>query len=231
MVAAAVIGGAVIGGVASNAAAKKGAQSQQDATNASLAEQGRQFDLTRADYAPYREAGTRALGQLQTDINQQPTSAEVMAQPGYQFGLQQGQTAIDRKIAAMGGRVSGAAIKQAGRYGTDYATTGYNAEYQRRQDRLNRLQALAGIGQTATNGSAAAGANSTNAISGLISSQGDSTAASQIARGNIWANTGNQIAALYGRNYQRTPSVGLGSDPNGYNGTMNNFSAYVAGGN
>lgn len=215
MVAAAVIGGAVIGGVASNAAAKKGANAQKDATEAGLGEQARQYDLTREDYKPYREAGAAALKTLQTDINRMPTAAEVMSQPGYQFGLQQGQTALDRKIAAMGGRVSGAALKAAARYGTDYATTGYNAEYQRRQDRLNRLQALAGIGQTATTGSAQAGQASTNAMTNLITNQGDATAASTVARGNIWANTGNQIASLYARQpttysnpYTATPTYG-----------------------
>lgn len=199
MVAAAVVGGAVIGGVASNSAAKKGAKAQQNATNASLGEQARQYDLTREDFKPYRDAGASALKTLQTEINRMPTAAEVMSQPGYQFGLGQGQTALDRKIAAMGGRVSGASLKAATRFGTDYATTGYNAEYQRRQDRLNRLQALAGIGQTATGSSAQAGQASTNAMTNLISSQGDATAASQVARGNIWANTGNQIASLYAR--------------------------------
>lgn len=194
-VATAIVGGAVIGGVLQSNAANNATDAQSEASANSIAEQRRQFDLTRSDYAPYREAGTKALGQLQTDINAPVTSADVMSDPGYQFGLKQGQLGIDRKAAAAGGRVSGAALKSAAEYATNYATTGYNAAYQRRQDRLNRLAALANIGQTATSGSAAAGANSTNAISSLISSQGDATGASRMAQGNIWGNTVNQIGA------------------------------------
>lgn len=138
-------------------------------------------------------------------IDRATTPEEVMRDPGYQFGLQQGQQALDRKIAAMGGRVSGAALKAAARYGTDYASTGYNAAYQRGQDRLNRLAALAGLGQTATQASAQSGANATNAISNLMTSQGDANAARAISQGNIWGNTANQLAGYY-MNQQRQPS-------------------------
>ncbi len=142
-----------------------------------------------------------------------------MQDPGYQFGLTQGQTALDRKIAAMGGRVSGAALKAASRYGTDYATTGYNAAYQRRQDRLNRLAALAGIGQSATGSSAQAGMNMANNVSGMLTAQGDASAASRLAQGNIWGGAANKIAALYGRNAQKTKQpvndwAGWGGDSN-----------------
>lgn len=203
-----MIGGA-LGGLLDSSQQADSVQSasnaQQAATNAAIAEQRRQYDLTRGDYAPYREAGTKALGQLQGEMGTMPTSQDVMNSPGYQFGLQQGQQAIDRKTAAAGGRVSGAALKSAAEYGTNYATTGYNAEYQRRQDRLNRLASLAGIGQSATGSSAAAGANMANNVSGSLSSQGDATGAARIAQGNIWANNGNQLAATaqnWARGYQ-----------------------------
>lgn len=193
--AGAIVGSAVLGSMSASDAA----DSQAASTQAGISEQGRQFDLTRADYAPYREAGTAALGQLQSDINAPVTAQDVMSDPGYQFGLTQGQQALDRKAAAAGGRVSGAALKAASQYATDYASTGYNAAYQRRQDRLNRLASIAGIGQTATSGSAAAGSNYSNAVTGLLTSQGDASAAGSLAQGNIWANTGNQLAALLKR--------------------------------
>lgn len=192
--------------------AQSAARAQSGATQAAIDEQRRQFDLTRGDYAPYREAGVNALGQLQTDMNAPVTAADVMQDPGYQFGLNQGQTALDRKIASMGGRVSGASLKAADRYATDYASTGYGAAYQRRQDRLNRLASLAGLGQTSTAGSAAAGTNSANAISGLISSQGDANAAARLATGNIWGNAINQQIGYGQRNRMTTQPVG-GSSP------------------
>ena len=134
----------------------------------------------------------------------QPMPQEVIdptKDPGYQFGLQQGQTALDRRIAAMGGRVSGAALKASTRYNQDYATTGYAAAYNRqnsaRSERLNRLQALAGIGQTAAATSGQAGSNTSNAITNMLTSQGDATGASKIAQSNIWGNAFNQVAAAY----------------------------------
>ena len=206
-VAGAVVGTALIGSQASKSAAKTTAA----ATDAAVAEQRRQADRTYDDQAPYRAAGIDALGQFQKGVNTPTTPADVMSDPGYQFGLDQGQQAIDRKIAAGGGRVSGAAIKAASRFGTNYAATGYTAADQRRNDRLNRLAALAGIGQISTQASAASGTYAANQISSLTSAQGNATGASQIAQGNIWANTGNQIAALYGRG--TTPAVSMPTSP------------------
>ena len=194
--------------------ARRASASQQTATDSAIAEQRRQFDLARDDQTPYRAAGTQALGQLQTGLDSNPTAAEVMSGPGYQFGLQQGQQALDRQAAAAGGRVSGAALKGAAQYATDYATTGYNAEYQRRQDRLNRLASLAGIGQTATQASAASGANTGNQISSLLTGQGNATGAAQIAQGNIWGNGINQIGAIASK-WARQPAGGLNTITNG----------------
>lgn len=192
----AVAGATLVGGAMSSSAASSAADSQSQASDQAIGEQRRQYDQTRTDYAPYRATGQRALGQLETDINGNVSAADVMSDPGYKFGLQQGQLGLDRKAAAAGGRVSGAALKSASEYATNYATTGYNAAYQRRQDRLNRLAALAGIGQSATGSSAAAGANASGAITGLISGQGNATGAGQLAQGNIWQNTTNQLGAI-----------------------------------
>lgn len=233
-VAGAAVVGAVGGSLISSDAARSATNTQADSTAAGIAEQRRQFDLQRSDSAPYRTTGVNALNQLAGDINTPVTASDVMSDPGYQFGLDQGMQALDRKIAAMGGRVSGAALKEASRYGTGYASTGYNAAYQRKQDRLNRLAALAGIGQTSTAGSAAAGAQSANAISGMLTSQGDASAAGRLATANTWANTGNQIAALYGRsaNAPAMSNAGggaAGTVPGGYDmggQSFNNPSAW-----
>ncbi len=205
----------LVSALVSSDASRSAANKSNDATKLGVDEQARQYDRTRADFAPYRETGQRALGQLETDINTPVTSADVMADPGYQFGQDQGQKALDRKIAAMGGRVSGAALQATSRYNQGYATQQYGAAYQRRQDRLNRLAALAGIGQTSTASSAAAGTNAANNISTLYGQQGDVNAASRLSQGNIWANTGNQLAALYGRyKTQPDPWVGNQTPPN-----------------
>ena len=197
-----IVAGATIGLIGSSmqsGAASDAAGQQAASTDAATAEQRRQADRTYADYAPYRAAGTAALGTLQSEMDRGISSSDVTNGAGYQFGLQQGQQGLDRKAAAGGGRVSGAALKSAAEYATNYATTGYNAEYQRRQDRLNRLASLAGIGQSATGSSAAAGAGAANAISSLTSAQGNASGAATLAQGNIWGNSFNQLGAAAGK--------------------------------
>lgn len=191
--------GDIVGGFFQDRAAKRADNTMREATAAEIAENRRQYDQTREDYTPWRTTGANALQQLAGDINKPVTPEEVMQDPGYQFGLDQGQRAISQRVAAGGGRVSGAAIKAAGRFGTDYATSGYGAAYQRKQDRLNRLAALAGVGQTATGQTAQAGQFATANIGNALGRQGEATAASQLYRGNVWANTGNKLAAtLFG---------------------------------
>ena len=65
-----MVGAALIGGAASMSAAGTQADAateaaglQRDATLASIAEQRRQFEQTREDFAPYRELGATALGE------------------------------------------------------------------------------------------------------------------------------------------------------------------------
>lgn len=213
--------GALTAGAAvySSSQASKAAGKQAAATGQALGEQQREFDINQANEQPYIEAGKTALGQYQSDISKPTTAADVMANdPGYQFGMDQGQTALDRKIAAMGGRVSGAALKATTQYNQNYATGAYNAAYQRSQDRLNRLAALAGLGQTATGASAAAGQAGTNAMTSLITNQGDASAAHTLAQANIWGNAGNQLAALAQRYYTPTPAG------------LNNGNSYWSGG-
>lgn len=190
--------GDIIGGVIQDRSAKRADNTMREATAAEIAENRRQYDTTRADFAPYREKGINALTQLSGDIDRPVTAAEVMQDPGYQFGMDQGQRAIGQRIAAGGGRVSGQALKASARFGTDYATAGYGAAYQRKQDRLNRLAAIAGVGQTATGQTAQAGQFATGNIGQALNSQGAATAASQMYRGNIWANTANKLISAGG---------------------------------
>lgn len=206
---AATVGGALIN---SNAAGKA-ADKQAQGTAASLEENRRQYDQTRADYAPYREAGAKALGTFASENDTPLDRSQVQLDPGYQFGMDQGQQAINRQTSAAGGRISGAALKAAAQYGTDYATSGYSTAYNRanqaRSDRLNRLAALAQIGQTSTNSVSALGADTTASNNALTRAAANNAGAATLAQGNIWGNAGNQLAALYGRNSGGNSSQGI----------------------
>jgi hypothetical protein len=58
--AAASIGGSLL----SSSASKKAAETQAQSADAASAEARRQYDITRQDYAPWRQSGTGALGKL-----------------------------------------------------------------------------------------------------------------------------------------------------------------------
>jgi len=63
-VATAIVGGAVVGGYFSNKAASTAASGARDAANSANAISDSQFQQTRTDMAPWRNAGGSAIGQL-----------------------------------------------------------------------------------------------------------------------------------------------------------------------
>lgn len=210
MVAVAIGGAAVVGGVSSYAsgkaaakAQKKGAEAQAQQAADQIAEERRQFDLTREDYAPYRETGTKALGSLASMYGVNPNgstidmSAAVRATPGYQFRLNEGTKAIERSAAARGLLGSGATLKAIARYGQDYASSEY-------ENYANRLATLAGVGQTATAGTAAAGEAAVSGMGAARAAAGQAAVNSGNARASSYANTGsaingtvNNLASMY----------------------------------
>ena len=73
---AAVVGAAAIGAGANIISGNKAAKAEQQSSAASIAEERRQYDQTRADYAPYREVGYGALGKLATMYGVAPVGAD-----------------------------------------------------------------------------------------------------------------------------------------------------------
>ena len=68
----AMIGGTVLSGVIGGVSASKAANAQQEAAEATVKEQRRQFDLMRSDTAPYRSAGYNALAAMQYEMGLGP---------------------------------------------------------------------------------------------------------------------------------------------------------------
>ena len=183
--------------------ARKAGDQQAEGTQRGIDENGRQYDQTRADHMPFLDAGKVALGQFAKENDTPLDVSNLQMDPGYEFARQQGQQGIDRQAAAAGGRISGASLKAAAQYSNNTATAGYSAAYgranQARTDRLNRLAALADVGQTATDNIGALGSQTASRNSALLVNQGDNAGSATMAQGNIWGNAANQIAALYGR--------------------------------
>lgn len=144
-----------------------------------------------------------------------------MAEPGYQFGLQEGLGNVQNTAAARGGLYSGNALKALTRYGNDYATTKFGEAANRAEtnfgNRWGRLASLAGIGQTATNQTQQAGQNYATNVGNIGMSSANAQGAAGIAQGNIWGNALNQAGSALGRmNWGGTsPSYGQSIDTSG----------------
>lgn len=151
MIAAAVVGSSLIGADA----ASSGANVQAGAADRAAELQREQFERQVELQAPFREAGVRALPELEAASRYTNFGmAQFQQDPGYGFRLSEGQKALERQAAARGGLISGAALKGAQRFGQEMGSQEYTNAFNRyqteRQARLNPLQSLAGMAQTST---------------------------------------------------------------------------------
>lgn len=189
--AAAAIGAAVIGGGASIIGGAKAAKATKQAANTQIGEQRRQYDLTRADYAPWREAGSAAItkmagvyglnGTVPASGGTTGTGAYggFFESPDYQYRKDETEKAANRGLSSRGLLGSGGAVIAKSRLAGNLASGEYG-------DWWNRLAGIAGVGQTATAGTAAAGQAATNGITQAIGAAGN-------ARASSYANTASAI--------------------------------------
>jgi hypothetical protein len=198
-VAGATIGSAVIGAASSRSAAK----AQAGAANRAADLQQEQFERQVELQAPFREAGVRALPELEAASRYTPFGmSQFQADPGYNFRMSEGMKGLERSAAARGGLLSGGMLKGIQRFGQDLGSQEYQNAFNRyqteRNARLNPLQSLAGMSQTATNQLGAAGQNyATNA--------GNAFGAAGQAQASGYMGTANAISGGVGQylNYQQ----------------------------
>jgi hypothetical protein len=157
-------------------AAKDASQAQVQAGQDANALAKYIYDQSRADQAPYREAGVGALAGIK-GLLANPSS--ITSMPDYQFQLNEGTKALQNSAAARGMVYSGSQGKALQKYGNDYAGTKLNESY-------NRLASLAGIGQQATNASGALGANYANNVGQTLTGMGNARGAGTIGSANAW---------------------------------------------
>lgn len=203
------VGGSIVGGLIGKSGTEKAAQQTSDASRYSADLQMQQYQQSRQDLAPWRQAGGNALnwlsrgttgqaipgggvpGQTFADSgspqgNRNAFMEMFKTDPGYNFRMQQGVQALDRSAAQRGMLHSGAQAKAITGFGQDLGSQEYGNFY-------NRLSALAGVGQTATTATGQFGANAAqgagNSIlqganaAGQIRSSGYNSLASGIGSG------------------------------------------------
>lgn len=133
----------IVGGVADIFRAPK-------ATNRAANHITSSLDTSRQAVQPYMESGTQANEIYQNKLlsgalggSFQP--GDLTQDPGYQFRLSEGEKALDRKALAPGGTgfFSGAALKDAQRFGQGLADQTYNDAYNRwLQSQQNTMNAF-----------------------------------------------------------------------------------------
>lgn len=152
------------------------------------------YNQTRDDQAPWRAAGGTAIGQLGAgtvaggEFNRNFTMSDFNADPGYQFRMDQGSKALQASAAARGGLMSGGTLKSLDRYGQDYASNEYSNAYNRfnndQTTRFNRLSTIAGLGQTSTAQTGAAGTAAAGQIGSNMIGAGNAQAAGYVGQAN-----------------------------------------------
>lgn len=200
MPAAAIAGAGIVGGLISansqKKAAKSAANAQTAASDASIAEQRRQFDLSQQLVQPYVNAGVGALGQQQNLMGLNGTSAQQTAinnlqnSPFLQSMYKQAENALLQNASATGG-LRGGNIQGAL---ADNRMNMLNTAYTNQLQNLGNLVTLGQNSATNTGTNAMAMANN---ISNLNTNIGQAQAGYALARGQATQNLmGNTMGTL-----------------------------------
>jgi len=184
-----VAGATVVSSLVGARTAKKAGETQAAAADRASELQKEQFERQVELQAPFREAGVRALPELEAASRYTPFGmGQFQQDPGYGFRLAEGQKALDRQAAARGGLISGGALKAAQRYGQEMGSQEYTNAFNRyqieRNARLNPLQSLAGFGQTSVNQLGQAGQNYASNVGNLMTGGAAAQAAGQVGAAN-----------------------------------------------
>lgn len=206
--AALAAGTAIYGAKQQKKAGQAAANAAQQGSAAEIAERARQFDLTRADYAPYQAAGVDALQRQQAFLDGDRSGFENDA--GYKFIRDEQQRGLERFAGSRGALYNGGTSVDLLRQMTGLAN-------QTAGDYWNRLAGRAGQGQTATSGLGALGANMANQNAMSI---GNATAARQSGYLNSGAANAGMAGAIGGifNNWYQNNSANNGGGSGWYLG-------------
>jgi len=174
--AAVAVGSAVVGGIAAKKAADKSAAAYDAAGRRidSAGDRARNIQedysaQTRQDFQPYLQAGQTGINTYMQEASQgfnlpefqQPTEADMLVDPSYQWRLDQGMEATTRALTksgqAWGGQRGIALMDYAQNAASqeyaniyDRSLKNYQMRYNRQGDYLNRLGGIADMGLSAT---------------------------------------------------------------------------------
>jgi hypothetical protein len=227
-----VAGATVASSLIGASSARSAAGTQAAAADRAAELQREQFERQTELQAPFREAGVRALPELEAASRYTPFGMQQFtADPGYGFRLAEGQKAFDRQAAARGGLISGGALKAAQRYGQEMGSQEYTNAFNRyqteRQARLNPLQSLAGVGQTSVAQLGAAGQSYATGAGEAIGAAGQARASGYMGGANALSQGLSQYMG-YSQGQQRNALLSRAIGGGGYNIGTEPYAGYNA---
>lgn len=181
-------GGAIAGGILGGKGAKKAAKAEVGMQREALALQKQMYDQSRADLAPWREAGGQAIGQGLAML--QP-GYDYKTSPGYDFRFDEGQRAVESGAASKGMLMSGGTLKDLVRFGDGVASADYG-------DQFNRMMAVAGGGQQAVNTGVNAAQNYANSASNAYGNIGQAKASGYAGMNQAIQGTLGNLGSIFG---------------------------------
>lgn len=173
-------GGQLASSLLQHGAINKAVDAQTGAADRATAATLAMYNQNREDLAPWRTAGSGAVGRLSNMLTPGNQFTAMQADPGYQFRLDEGTKAIDRSAAARGKLFSPGTQNAVQRYGQNFASNEFG-------NVANRLSNLAGLGQTATNTTAALGANAANQQGQNLIGAGNARASGYVGSANAFS--------------------------------------------
>ncbi len=176
----------LLGGIIGGKGASKAASAQVKSAREAMAMSDRQFQQTREDFAPWREAGGEAIGSLSAML--QP-DYDYKASPGYDFRFSEGQRAVESGGAAKGGLFSGGTLKDLVRFGDGVAADDFNQQFA-------RTATVAGMGQQGVNATAQMGQNAAQYGGNAAMGAGNARASGYVGQANALTGMLNNFAGM-----------------------------------
>lgn len=192
------LGGIVGSGVSSANAAGKAADAQAAAAERAAALSKEQFDITRGDLAPYRDAGARGLDYYQNFLGMNGADSRGQAydqfrsSPGYQFAMDEGVRATEGGAAARGGLLSGGTLKALQDRGMGLAD-------QTQGSYLDRFLGLSSLGQNAAAQTGNFGAQAARDQGNYFLDAGAARAGGYLGKADAFSGVINNSLKLAGR--------------------------------
>jgi hypothetical protein len=205
-----VAGTTLVGGAIQSSAAGKASRAQQEAAEAGIAEQRRQFEAVQELLKPYVEAGQPALTQQQAILGLGGPEAQRAAIQAIESGelfqarARQGEEALLQAASATGGLRGGNIQGALAQFRPQMLQSEIDTQYA-------RLGGLTTLGQQSAAGVGSAGLQTGTRIAGLEGQIGAARAGADLARGKALSSVFNLPAQFIGAQIGGGQTPGFGN--------------------